>query len=287
MFANPCFTYHACPFSCLIGLDLLAAQLCRYLQKTYTIMEISALDILLLLTAGLFGGIINTLAGGGSNLTMPALMVMGLPADVANATNRLGIFLQSLTAVTKFHQQDRLPKDDLKGVLIPSIVGGLIGAIGAAWAPVWLLKPLLLGTMLTVAGIMLFWPSAIPDENSQAYKVSERRSGFWGLLLAGIYGGFVQAGVGFILLTVLASSLRYDLVRANALKLLCSLGFTAIALLVFISQGLVNWHYGLILSVGFIAGAFFGVKLAIKASAKTMKRAVFLLTLFACIAAYF
>ncbi len=249
-------------------------------------MEISIFEISLLLLAGLFGGIINTLAGGGSNLTMPALMVMGLPADVANATNRLGIFLQSLTAVAKFNQQDKLPKDDLSALLIPCVAGGLIGAVGAAWAPLWLLKPLLLGTMLSVAAFMLFWPSAIPDENSQAYKVSEKRSGFWGLFLAGVYGGFVQAGVGFLLLSVLAGSLRYDLVRANALKLVCSLGFTVVALAVFISQGLVNWQYGLILSVGFIVGAYVGVKLAIKAKPKTMKRAVFVLTLVACIAAY-
>ena len=249
-------------------------------------MEISLFEVILLLLAGLFGGIINTLAGGGSNLTMPALMVMGLPADVANATNRLGIFLQSLTAVAKFKQQDQLPSNDMKGILLPCIIGGLIGAIGAAWAPLWLLKPLLLGTMLCVAAVMLFWPSIIPDENEQPQKVSERRSGFWGLFFAGLYGGFVQAGVGFILLTVLAGSLRYSLIKANALKLLCSLGFTVVALAVFISQGQVNWFYGIILSIGFIFGAIIGVKLAIKASPKTMKKAVFVLTLVACIAAY-
>lgn len=249
-------------------------------------MEISLAEVALLLVAGLFGGIINTLAGGGSNLTMPALMIMGLPADVANATNRLGIFLQSLTAVAKFKQQDQLPSDDIQGILWPCILGGAIGAIGAAWAPLWLLKPLLLGTMLTVAAIMLFWPSVIPEENTQPYKVSERRSGLWGLFFAGLYGGFVQAGVGFILLTVLAGSLRYDLVKANALKLLCSLGFTFVALAIFISQGQVNWFYGLILSVGFIAGAIIGVKLALKASPKTLKIAVFVLTLVACAAAY-
>ncbi len=249
-------------------------------------MEITFLEALLLIIVGLLGGIINTLAGGGSNLTMPALMVMGLPADVANATNRLGVFLQALTGTVKFNQKEMLPKDDLKAILIPSLMGGLLGAVAAAWSPVWLLKPMLLGTMLCVAGGMLIWPNMIPDDNSGASKVSDSRWGFWGLLVAGIYGGFVQAGVGFVLLAVLSGCLRYDLVRANALKLLCTIGFTLVALLVFIVHDLVNWYYGLILSVGFIGGALIGVKMAIKASVKTMRRAMFGLTLVACVAVY-
>ena len=249
-------------------------------------MDISVLNIAVLLVAGFLGGIINTLAGGGSNLTMPALMVMGMPADVANATNRLGIFLQALTGVAKFNQQDKLPKDDLWAILLPSLLGGLIGAVAAVWAPLWLLKPMLLGTMLCVAGAMLIFPDLIPDESSGARKVKDSRWGFWGLFVAGLYGGFVQAGVGFVLLTVLAGSLRYDLVAANALKLLCTIGFTLVALIVFISQGLVNWYYGLILSVGYVAGAVVGVKWAIQVSAKTMRKVLFGLTLFACVAVY-
>jgi len=249
-------------------------------------MDITFLEIVMLLLAGFFGGIINILAGGGSNLTMPALMVMGMPADVANATNRLGVFLQALTGVAKFHQQDKLPKSDLKAILIPSLLGGLVGALIAVWAPLWLLKPLLLGTMLCVAGAMIVFPGMIPDVSQQSLKVSESRWGFWGLFIAGVYGGFVQAGVGFVLLAVLSGGLHYDLVRANALKLLCTIGFTFVALSVFIYQDIVNWSFGLILSVGFIAGALTGVKFAIAVSAKTMRKALFALTLFACVAVY-
>jgi len=149
-------------------------------------MDITFLEIVMLLLAGFFGGIINILAGGGSNLTMPALMVMGMPADVANATNRLGVFLQALTGVAKFHQQDKLPKSDLKAILIPSLLGGLVGALIAVWAPLWLLKPLLLGTMLCVAGAMIVFPGMIPDVSQQSLKVSESRWGFWGLFIAGV-----------------------------------------------------------------------------------------------------
>jgi len=245
------------------------------------------IEITLLLISGFVAGIVNTLAGGGSNLTIPILMIMGLPADVANATNRLGIFLQSLTAVTKFKQQDKLPSNDLVAILVPSLAGGLVGAIFAAWAPLWLLKPLLLGTMIAVAAFMLFYSSSFANENSTAIRVMNSPKGFWGLFLAGVYGGFIQAGVGFLLLIVLASSLKYDLVRANALKLVCSLAFTLVALLVFISEGLINWYFGAVLSIGFIAGAFYGVKFAINVSPKTMKYTVFILTLCACVAAFF
>lgn len=249
--------------------------------------DISLLFIVLLIVTGLAAGVINTLAGGGSNLTLPALMVMGLPPEVANATNRVGIFLQCLTGILGFKKHKKLDTDDIAPILWPTLVGGAFGSLAAAFAPSWILKPLLLGAMLLMALIILVRPQVVaPEEGTPCYKVKDRPLAAWfGLGLAGFYGGFVQAGVGFILIAALAGTLRYDLVKTNALKLVCTLAFTTIALVIFIWQGQVYWLPGLILAVGYIAGAHFSVKFAIKAKQSTLKWFLFIMTLFGCVAA--
>lgn len=253
------------------------------------INALSAIDpwlILLLLVVGLVAGVINTLAGGGSNLTLPALMVMGLPADVANATNRVGVLLQSLTGVRDFDQHGQLPRADLWSVLRPALMGSAFGAVGAAFAPVAYLKPVLLLVMVGMALIILISPSVIaPPPGTAVRHVNDSPKAFWGLFAAGVYGGFVQAGVGFVLIATLAGTLRYDLVKTNALKVLCGAALTIVALAVFIWQDLVAWVPGLILGVGSIIGAKIGVRLALKASQRGLKWFLFVMTVVASISA--
>ena len=105
------------------------------------------------------------------------------------------------------------------------------------------------------------------------------------LFFAGLYGGFVQAGVGFVLIAAIAGGLRYDLVRANALKVLCAAAFTSISLAVFIWQDQIVWVPGLILGVSSMAGAHIGVKLSMKISQVFMKWFLFVMTLVASLAA--
>ncbi|KZX75247.1 permease [Oleiphilus sp. HI0009] len=248
--------------------------------------ELSVLSVSLLIAMGFLAGIINTMAGGGSNLTIPALMVMGLPADIANATNRVSVFFQSLTAANGFKSHGKLEIPDLKKIVGVTLIGGLAGALLASYMPAELLKPTLLISMITMAGIILFKPGVVaPPEGTQAHGISESSSSIPMLLLAGFYGGFVQAGVGFILIAAIAGSLRYDLVRTNALKIVCTLGFTIVALLIFIVNDQILWLPGLILAVGSIVGAHIAVKITINLSQKTLKWFLFLMTIFASAAA--
>lgn len=249
-------------------------------------MDISLFQVGLLMVTGFLAGIINTLAGGGSNLTLPALMVMGMPAEVANATNRVGVLLQNLVGVRGFKKHGKLETDDTVPILIPSIIGGLLGAAAAAYAPSVWIKPLLLGTMLAMALVMLIRPSVVaPEPGTPCRKVKNTPASWWGLGLAGFYGGFVQAGVGFVLLAALAGTLRYDLVRANALKMLCTLVFTLASVILFAAEGLILWLPGLILALGTMFGAHIAVKMAIKAKPETLKWFLFIMTLCGCIAA--
>jgi hypothetical protein len=241
--------------------------------------EFTPLTIGLLLATGFLAGIVNTLAGGGSNLTIPALMVMGLPADIANATNRVGVLLQSLAAVAGFRRHDRLDTADAVPVLVPNILGGLLGALLAAWLPVSWLKPLLLGTMIGMSALILLRPTVVaPPPGTVPRRANAHLPGWLALFAAGVYGGFVQAGVGFVLIAALAGALRYDLVRANALKMLCSSTFTVVALGVFIADDLVLWLPGLLLGASTMLGATLAVRVALRVSQGTLKWFLFLMT---------
>ncbi len=253
-----------------------------------TVDEITLSYALLLVVLGLVAGVVNTLAGGGSNLTIPALMISGMPADMANATNRVGVMMQSLTGMKKFHDKGKLPTGDLKGILIPTLAGGLLGGVVASYAPVEVLKPALLLTMLGMAALMLFKPSVvIPEAGTPVKRVDDTKGAWLALFAAGFYGGFVQAGVGFVLIAALAGTLRYDIVSTNALKIVCTVAFTAVALALFIYNDQVAWIPGLLLAIGSIAGAWLGVNIAIDISPKAMKWFLFLMTLVAVVAATF
>lgn len=235
---------------------------------------------------GILCGVINVLAGGGSNLVLPLLMLYGLPPSVANGTNRVGILLQNLVGVWAFQRHGRLPTADLPAIFAWVSGGGLLGALFAAELPEVLLKILLLGSMLTVSTVVLFLPNVIlAGADERPRRVRQTPSAQLGLFLAGLYGGFVQAGVGFILITAIAGSLRYDLVATNALKLVGTIFFTVIALAIFIYHDQVNWPLGLSLAAGNMWGAHLGVKAALSIRPKTMKILLFAMTLVAVLSA--
>lgn len=251
-------------------------------------MELSPLAALILCFTGFIAGGINTVAGGGSNLTLPVLMMLGLPPDIANGTNRVSILLQCMVSTAGYDRYQTLDRPAIVPILIPTIIGGIIGAIAAVMTPNLYLKPILLGTILTMSAIILLRPDVIaPPAGTPVLSPNETRRAWWGLFAAGLYGGFVQAGVGFILLAALAGGLRYDLLRANALKTVCALAFTSVVLLIFIIFDQIWWVPGLILATGSMGGAYLAVKIAVRASQNSIKWFLFLMTICAVAATLF
>lgn len=236
---------------------------------------------LLLVVTGLIAGFVNTLAGGGSSLTIPALMIFGMPADIANATNRIGVLLHSVVSTIGFKRENiEVNSADSYSIVGITIAGGLVGALVASFMPNLYLKPVLLGVMVSMALIILIKPAVIaPPPGTPVFRLKERPSAWVGLFLAGVYGGFVHAGVGFLLIGAIAGTLRYDLVRTNAFKMLCVLAFTFIALCVFIWRGQVNWIPGLVLSIGMMVGGHYSVKFAVKVNQSVLKWFLFAMTL--------
>lgn len=212
---------------------------------------------LLLLVGGAFAGVVNSMAGGGSMITVPLLVLAGVPGNDANGSNRVGILASSAAAVVAFRQQG---VDGLKhGVpaLGPAAVGALIGAVvigrlsDGAFETVfgWLLIPLVLLT--------IFSPSA----QSQRPTWSKATTVIV-FFFIGIYAGAVQAGVGLVMIATLSRA-GFDLVMANSIKVLVNLVMSVGALAVFVASGSVRWGPALVLAVGLSFGAWIGARLSV------------------------
>jgi uncharacterized membrane protein YfcA len=230
----------------------------------------------LVILAGFIAGFINTLAGSGSLVTLPLLIFMGLPANVANGTNRIAILLQNVVGVSSFRKNDAL---DLHGMLwlgIPAAIGSVIGAQIA----VNLDEKLMQTTIGIIMVVMLFVILLRPKRWLQGTltKLDGRPTvlQFIVFFFIGIYGGFIQAGVGIFLLAGLVLAVGYDLVRANAVKVGIVLFFTVFALAIFIKNGQVNFLVGFILAIGNMLGAWVGARVAVEKGAEWVRRLLIL-----------
>lgn len=239
----------------------------------------------LLAVAGIASGFVNTMAGGGSLLTLPALMLLGLPADVANGTNRLSVVTQSVSGVWLFRRSGNLEWNNAGAVVLPTLLGSAVGALVASRVPPAVLEPVLLVTLVTVALLTAFAPKIVAPEGETPTAVGWR--GGLGLFGAGLYGGFIQAGVGFVLLAVLGGLLRYDLVRANALKLVCTAIFGVVALGIFVAAGQVAWVPAAVLAAATVLGSQLGVRFALEVRPEVLRRIVLVAVLASCAAALF
>ncbi|MDT8367866.1 MAG: sulfite exporter TauE/SafE family protein [Longimicrobiales bacterium] len=214
---------------------------------------------------GLVAGFLNVLAGGGSLMTLPTLIFFGLPAGVANGTNRVAIVIQNFGAVRSMKRRGRLDRAWVVLAVPPAVLGAVVGMMIAVRTPDADLQRVLAVAMLCLAAWIVLNPVCPPPEGEAApVPVGLRRRLFAvGFFVVGLYGGFIQAGVGFVILA-LATGGGLDFVRSTALKLTLVLAFTPLALVGFASQGLVDWGAGLALAVGNLAGALLGVRLAVR-----------------------
>ena len=241
-------------------------------------------EAVLLLAVGLVSGFINTLAGGGSMLTLPALMMTGMPADLANGTNRVAVLAQSITGAKGFDQAGKLDRGALVGIIVPTVLGAGLGAAMASVLPNTWLKPILLAVMAIVALFLLVPSGTKPIESD---KLPAGGVIAWlALFGAGLYGGFIQAGVGFILVAIVSGALHYDLLRSNALKLVCTSIFSGVALIIFALQGQVLWLTGIVLALGSVLGALASVRFAINVDESVLRSILVIMVLTSCIAAW-
>lgn len=225
-----------------------------------------------IILAGFIAGFINTLAGSGSLVTLPMLIFLGLPANVANGTNRVGILLQNVVGIGGFHRQGLL---DVRGTVIlglPAIAGSLVGAQIAVNLDETMMRRAIGVLMVVMLAVILVQPKRwLKGERDtlDGWPGWSRMLLFFGI---GIYGGFIQAGVGIFLLAGLVLGVGYDLVRANAVKIGIVFLFTISALVVFVLNDQVDLVIGLTLGIGNMLGAWVATQTAAQKGAAWVRR---------------
>jgi hypothetical protein len=248
-------------------------------------MDQSALLLAVVPIAGFIAGFVNTLAGSGSLLTLPLLILLGLPANVANGTNRVGVLLQNVVAVTTFRRRRMLDLTGSWKLLVPSLIGGIVGALLAVDLDEALLRRTIGVLMIVLLILMLLKPERwIADHATRREpRLLVEVPVFF---LIGVYGGFIQVSVGLFLLAGLVLGAGYNVVGANAMKNLIACVFTSAALVVFVLNDQVSWTLGLLLGAGQGLGAWVAARTAIKRGAGFVRYTVIVIVALSAIALF-
>lgn len=218
----------------------------------------------LLVLVGFLVGFINTISGGASLISLPILLFMGMPAAMANGTNRVAILVQTAMGVAGFKSKgvSTFPFNIYLG--IAAFIGALIGAQFAVDIDPILFKKILAWVMLTVVSILIFKPKTTLISLKERITGKYLWAGMVVFFFLGIYGGFLNAGIGFLIIMWLHIYHRMNLVRVNATKVASVFIYTLAALFIFLLNGKINWGVGLVLALGQGTGAWFASRLSVK-----------------------
>lgn len=247
----------------------------------------SFIEIVILIVVGFIAGSINTIAGGGSLLTLPILIFLGLPPNIANGTNRIGILFQNIFTTAGFRSKGIVTFPFSIYIGISALFGSIIGAQIAINIKGETFNKILAIIMVLIVGFMVFKPKNIQS------NLIERTTGiklFWSVLLfffVGIYGGFIQAGVGFIMLFLLSSVNNISLVKSNAIKVTVVLIYTISTVAVFAFNDKINWKLGLILAIGNAIGGWFASRWSVKKGDSLVKKFLIVMVVIMAIKLWF
>lgn len=221
-----------------------------------------AANYLMLVVAGFLAGVINTIAGGGSFLTLPALMMFGLDPKTANASNRVAVLFSSGAAARTFSKHGHLDRDLAKRLSVPTLLGVPVGALMAIYLPTDAFELVFGLIFLVMAGLLISNPKRIAEMKNVE---KESRGKIWAAFFAiGIYVGFIQAGMGILVLLAMSLLSSGDLVASNGVKNWIGFLVTSVAVICFAVYGLIDWVPGLVMASGNLGGGVVGAKLAIK-----------------------
>ncbi len=232
--------------------------------------------ILILLGAGLLGGLANAMAGGASLVTFPAMMAAGLAPIPANASNALGIIFGNVMGA--FAERRKLPAIDGTMLLAfaAATVGGALGAVLLLHTPERIFV-LVVPALIGIATAIFAFSKSIQAWVAERFGMNSGglRAGL--VFPAAIYGGYFGAGVGVILMSVLSATSQWELRTANAVKNLLGVLANAAAIVIFIARGMISWPETLVMMLACIVGGFLGGKALAVISAATMRKAIILI----------
>lgn len=226
------------------------------------------------LLIGFLAGAINAAAGGGSLLTIALLVESGLSAPVANATNRVAVLIQTFGSGSRFVKDKVLPKAEVFQLTPVSLVGAGIGASVAARVPDEPFR-IALAVLFAIIGTVLFAQALRPTASQQqAHRSLKPWQLQLGVFAIGVYAGFIQAGVGLLMLVVLHLGHGMDLARANAVKIALVGAWTLLAIAIFWHHDLVRLGPGIWLGVGGIFGGWMGAGVVQRVNPRAMRIAI-------------
>lgn len=228
------------------------------------------LFLLLLIAVGIISGFLNVMAGGGSAISLPLLIFLGLDSPLANGTNRLAILIQTIASIISFKQEKYFEfKTSLKLASF-ALPGAVAGAILAVKIDSVLFQRVLaffiLGILLTV-----IVPKSKKTIATQTVKPAHGWLVYPAMMGIGFVGGFHQVGIGFLMIGALSHILKMDLVRINMHKASVFFIYTVPALIVFAWTDNINWKYGIALAVGNAIGGWWSAKVAVQKGEKTIR----------------
>lgn len=219
-------------------------------------MEFTLTEYALAIGGGFIAGIMNTLAGYGSVITLTILMdIIGLPATVANATNRVNVFTGVAASGVAFYKNGKLDPSKGKAIIIMTTIGAIIGIYLATQVSNEQFRFIFKILVVVLFFTLLAKPKRWLKDGQDIAKLP-----LWLTALIfipiGIYGGFIQMGMGliFVAATVLIS--KYDIVSSNALKVMAVMLYTIFSLIIFQYNGLIEWKAGLLIGIGAASGGY-------------------------------
>lgn len=210
-------------------------------------------EIVLLLVSGVIVGIINTLGGGGSVITMSLFMAMGMPIGIANGTNRIAVLLQNLSATVAFLRKGMLHIKSGLLLSIPAIFGNIFGAMVATEVSETIFKICLSVVLLIILVYLILGKDKQTVIGGHGLQIK-----WWHYIwffIIGFYGGYIYIGLGFLILAITIWTMNLDIITANVIKGFVIFLSTPFALAVFIYNDQVAWMAGLLHGVGNIVGA--------------------------------
>lgn len=225
-------------------------------------MDLAWHAYMLAIVAGVVAGVANTLAGSGSLVTLPLLVFLGLPADVANGTNRIGVIAQAVVGILSFRRAGLRASPDLAWLLWPSLAGALAGAWLATRLDAAATRQAIGVVMVVMLFVVVLNPKQWLREESEPNK-GRPGTGTLAIFFAiGLYGGFIQAGVGVLMLAALVLGDGYNMNQANLVKLLIVLLTTLASFPIFVLEQKVHWGLGCLVAAGQCLGAWAGARFA-------------------------
>ncbi len=240
-------------------------------------MDINLLHAGLLFAVGIAGGFLNVMAGGGSLLTVPAMLFLGLPGPVANGTNRIAILAQNIAAVTTFFKRGYSNFKLSLTLAAATLPGAIIGAmVGVRLDGEWFDRVVAL-IMIAVMITMLIPKKKTEDKGVDPENLPMKRLvlGHLGMVLVGFWGGFIQLGVGFIIMPIMHRVMGLGLVHVNMHKVFVVLVYTVAALIVFAISVQIQWALGIALAAGMAIGGWLGARTTIGGGEKWIKIVLF------------